>query len=123
MSNEGIIILAVILFIITPIILLIKYPSLRRAIGFVLIIVGLLLSITGIGAIIGIPMLIIGALFYFVGQRNQSKIQNTRTSQQQTVNNYISSPAPQKTLIRCAECKTLNDDNALFCQKCGKELK
>jgi len=43
--------------------------GIRKAIGFILIIIGILLSLSGIGAIIGIPMIIIGAIFFFVGQR------------------------------------------------------
>lgn len=34
--------------------------GIRKAIGFILIIIGILLSLSGIGAIIGIPMIIIG---------------------------------------------------------------
>lgn len=43
--------------------------GLRKAIGSILIIIGILLSLTGLGAIIGIPMIIIGAIFFFVGQK------------------------------------------------------
>ncbi len=55
-------------FIILPLALIVKYPSLRKAIGFILIVIGILISLTGLLAIIGIPMIIIGAIFYFVGQ-------------------------------------------------------
>lgn len=73
--------LIIFIFIILPLILLAKYPSLRKATGFILIIIGILISLTGLGAIIGIPMIIIGAIFYFVGQNNersQQKIDNRR---------------------------------------------
>lgn len=42
--------------------------SLRKAVGFVLITIGILLSLTGIGAIIGIPMIIVGAIIFFAGK-------------------------------------------------------
>lgn len=58
------------LILLIPIILMIKYPSLRKALGLASILIGLLFSLTGLGAIIGIPMIVIGAIFYFVGNKD-----------------------------------------------------
>lgn len=43
--------------------------GIRKAIGFILIIIGILLSLSVLGAIIGIPMIIVGALFFFIGHK------------------------------------------------------
>ena len=43
--------------------------GIRKAIGFILIIIGILLSLSVLGAIIGIPLLIIGAILFFVGHK------------------------------------------------------
>lgn len=124
MSSEGLL-LVIIIFIIIPLILLLKYPSLRKALGFILIIMGILLSISGIGAIIGIPMIIFGAILFFVGQKKQEHVpvqSQQQQNQNQTINNIIGQ-TQEKIMIRCPSCGKLNEVNNSFCISCGKNLK
>lgn len=96
-----------ILLILIFLIILGKYPGLRKAIGLILLVIGILVSLTGLGAIIGIPMIMIGAILYFVGQKDEPA-------------QVISSQ--QKITVRCPNCKALNEETASFCSSCGNKI-
>lgn len=121
MSNELLYIVLFIIFIALPIFLLIMFPGLRKALGLVLIVVGILLSITGIGAILGIPMLIIGSLLFFIGQKNKVDGYQQKQNQQQIIN-ISGQTQEEKIQVRCPSCKKLNVESASFCQFCGHQL-
>ncbi|MDD5454163.1 MAG: DUF5362 family protein, partial [Candidatus Ratteibacteria bacterium] len=114
LTGAGLLILLFIVLVIG----LIVFPTLRKIIGFIFIVLGILLSLTIVGAVIGIPMIIEGAILYFTGNKKETV---SGQHQQQTVNINAQTPTT-KVQIRCSKCRQLNEEYAAFCQKCGTKL-
>ena len=109
-----IIILPLFLFIVLPILLAIKYPTFRIALGVVDIVLGLLLIIglwwlLGLGLFIGVPTLLLGVVFLVSG--STSKAKELRAQAVPTT--------PQRFCVSCGRAVT---GGGRFCSYCGKEL-
>ena len=98
------------------ILILVKFPAIRKALGVVLIVVGILLSLTLIGAIIGIPLIFIGAVFFFVGGGKKETV----IVQQPQATFPVSEQ--HRIMVRCTRCGSLNDEYASYCSNCGQQL-
>lgn len=90
-------------------VLAIVFPAFRKALGIVMMFVGILLTVLVpfIGWLIGIPALFIGALFFFAGRKHAQSVQVTT----------------EKIKVRCSSCRALNDEGASFCSNCGSRLR
>lgn len=89
--------------------LAVAFPAFRKALGIVLMFVGIVVTllVPFIGWVFGIPTLFIGALFFFAGRRRMQVVQPV---------------APERVKVRCQACKALNDESAKFCVSCGARL-
>lgn len=102
-----VILIAVLLFVLA------RFPTLKRAIGICMVIIGVIMCFMPIiGILIGIPIIFVGALFLLIGRG----IEVTVTS---------SKPLPaieQKGMIQCSNCKSLNQESSTYCSNCGHKL-
>ena len=68
----------IIMFVIIPILIAVKFPTVRMAMGIVQIVIGLILIsglwwLFGLGLILGGPLLLIGLVFLFTGYSKQKR--------------------------------------------------
>ena len=110
----GLLVLLVLVFIVLPIVLAVKYPTFRIALGVVNILAGLLLAIGlwwlfGIGLFLGIPLLLLGLVSVVTGSSSRAK----------RLGRSEAPIGPQRFCVSCGRAVT---GNGKFCAHCGKEL-
>ena len=118
MAFIGLLEFVVIVFILLPLILAIKFPAFRIFLGALMVIIGLFEILVlgwlfGIGWIIGLPTIFLGLLFIALGWSCKKEI----IIQEKVV------PQPPGKVLFCRYCGEPNPSDSSFCQKCGRSMK
>ncbi|MCL4549833.1 MAG: zinc ribbon domain-containing protein [Bacteroidetes bacterium] len=84
----------------------------RKAIGLLLVILGILGTMTVIGAVFGIPMILLGGILLFIGDGSPNVV----------LENKNTSSSENERRIECPYCSEFIKETAKVCRFCGRDL-